>query len=84
MSKRPDETGACDLVKACSSCAAPPSTSAYAQHELAYHRFVNGAVAKVFIPNAKNRELKALLKSALRTFKIHEHHAAQMARAVRG
>lgn len=54
----------------------------YAENELAYHRFVNGAVAKVFIPNAKNAELKALLRTALKTFKIHEGHAQMMVKLV--
>lgn len=47
----------------------------YAANELAYHQFVNGAVEGVFIPNAQNAELKALLGAALETFKAHEAHA---------
>jgi putative membrane protein len=44
----------------------------YAANELSYHQLVNGAVEKIFIPNAKNSELKALLQSALQVFKVHE------------
>ena len=50
----------------------------YAANELEYHKFVNNAVENAFIPNAKNSELKALLTSALQTFKVHEGHAASM------
>lgn len=50
----------------------------YAANELEYHKFVNGAVENAFIPNAKNPELKALLTSALQTFKVHEGHATTM------
>lgn len=50
----------------------------YAENELAYHRFVNGAVEGVFIPNAQTPELKDLLDSALQTFKVHEMHAEAM------
>ena len=50
----------------------------YAANELAYHRLVNQVVEFQFIPNAKNAKLKALLVSALQTFKAHEHHAEMM------
>jgi len=50
----------------------------YAANELEYHKFVNNAVENAFIPNAKNAELKALLTSALQTFKVHEGHASSM------
>lgn len=55
----------------------------YAANELSYHQFVNGAVEKIFIPNAKNAELKALLESALKVFKVHEGHADMMVKAVK-
>jgi putative membrane protein len=55
----------------------------YAENELAYHKFVNGAVEKVFIPNAKNAELKALLQAGLKTFQAHEAHAEMMVGAVK-
>ncbi|MGE3151947.1 MAG: DUF4142 domain-containing protein [Nitrospiraceae bacterium] len=50
----------------------------YAANELEYHKFVNNTVENAFIPNAKNAELKALLTSALQTFKVHEGHASSM------
>ncbi|MEZ5832930.1 MAG: DUF4142 domain-containing protein [Dongiaceae bacterium] len=50
----------------------------YAENELSYHHTVNHVVGDVFIPNAENGELKALLGSALDTFKAHEEHAAEM------
>ena len=50
----------------------------YAANELEYHKFVNGAVENGLIPSTTNAELKALLTSALQTFKVHEGHAASM------
>lgn len=55
----------------------------YAANELEYHKFVNGAVEKVFIPNAQNPELKALLQAGLEIFKVHEGHAEMMVKAVK-
>ena len=54
----------------------------YAANELAYHQTVNQVVEKRFIPFVKNAELKALLMSALKTFKVHEGHAAMMQKQV--
>ena len=54
----------------------------YAENELGYHQTVNSVVGDTFIPNAQTPELKALLKSALKTFKVHEGHAEAMAKAV--
>lgn len=54
----------------------------YADNELSYHQFVNGAVEKIFIPNTKNDELKALLTSAFDVFKGHEKHAEQMVKSL--
>ncbi len=54
----------------------------YAANELEYHQTVNQAVETQFIPNAQNAELKALLVSALQTFKVHEGHAEVMNRKV--
>ena len=50
----------------------------YAANELAYHQTVNGVVEKQFIPSVTNAEFKALLVSALKTFKAHEVHAEMM------
>lgn len=50
----------------------------YAENELNYHRFVNETVETQFIPTAQNREFKDLLKSALKTFQVHERHAEKM------
>lgn len=55
----------------------------YAANELSYHQFVNGAVENIFIRNAKNAELKALLQSTLQVFKVHQAHAEMMVQAVR-
>lgn len=54
---------------------------AYAANELAYHRAVNAALAETLIPSTENAELKALLTTALNTFRAHEKHAAQLAEA---
>lgn len=50
----------------------------YAANELGYHQTVNQVVETQFIPNAQNAELRALLTSALQTFKVHEGHAEMM------
>lgn len=55
---------------------------AYAENELAYHQFVNKTVETTFIPSADNKEFKALLKSALGVFKIHEGHAAGIVKSL--
>ncbi|MGI9336174.1 MAG: DUF4142 domain-containing protein [Gammaproteobacteria bacterium] len=51
---------------------------AYARNELGYHQVVNKTVEGNFIPNATVPELKALLDTALVTFKAHEKHAEHM------
>ena len=50
----------------------------YAQNELEYHQFVNKTVETQFIPAVQNKEFKQLLRSALKTFKVHERHAENM------
>lgn len=50
----------------------------YAENELSYHQFVNKAVETQFIPSAKNPEFKNFLTQALKVFKAHEAHAADM------
>lgn len=50
----------------------------YAENELSYHQFVNDAVETQFIPGVQTPALKALLESALQTFKIHEEHAERL------
>ncbi|MFM9844592.1 MAG: DUF4142 domain-containing protein, partial [Dongiaceae bacterium] len=50
----------------------------YAANELAYHQAVNGAVEGTLVPAVQNEKLKSLLKSALKTFKVHEQHAADL------
>ncbi|MBB5517957.1 DUF4142 domain-containing protein [Amphiplicatus metriothermophilus] len=56
---------------------------AYAENELAYHQFVNKTVEEVFIPAADNEEFKALLGTALKTFKIHQAHAERLVEQTR-
>jgi putative membrane protein len=51
---------------------------AYLENEVAYHRTVNGALATVLIPSAKNAELKALLQTGLKLFQEHQAHAEHM------
>jgi len=51
---------------------------AYAQNEVAYHGFVNGAVEKLLIPAASNAELKGLLQVGLKIFNGHQQHAEHM------
>jgi len=50
----------------------------YAENELAYHQAVNALVAKDFIPNIENAEVKALFEQGLEIFLAHEKHAQMM------
>lgn len=71
--------GSKDIVNELRQLNGPAFDRRYAANELGYHQTVNGVVGGTFIPNAQTPELKALLKSALKTFEIHEGHAATMA-----
>jgi putative membrane protein len=51
---------------------------AYITNEVAYHKTVNGALAKTLIPNAQNAELKALLETGLKLFTEHQVHAEHL------
>ena len=52
---------------------------AYVENEVAYHKSVNDALAKVLIPSAQNKELKSLLETGLTLFKQHQMHAEHLA-----
>lgn len=52
---------------------------AYVANEVAYHRTVNGALRTVLIPDARNKELKALLQTGLKLFSEHQMHAEHLA-----
>lgn len=48
---------------------------AYIDNEVAYHKAVIEAVEKLLIPQAQNKELKALLESVVAPLKAHLGHA---------
>jgi putative membrane protein len=52
---------------------------AYIQNEVAYHQTVNGELETTLIPNAQNRDLRALLETGLKLFKEHQTHAERLA-----
>ena len=56
---------------------------AYIANEVAFHKTVDGALAKVLIPNAKNAELKSLLQTGLKLFTGHELHAEMVAKELK-
>jgi putative membrane protein len=56
---------------------------AYAEHEVAYHHTVNGALETTLIPDATNPELKSLLETGLKIFKGHEEHAKMLAASLK-
>ena len=56
---------------------------AYVANEVAYHRTVNGALAKTLIPGAHNGELKSLLETGLALFGEHQSHAEHLAQTLR-
>ncbi|TLX10854.1 DUF4142 domain-containing protein [Rhizobium sp. MHM7A] len=56
---------------------------AYVENEVAYHKSVNDALAKVLIPSAQNEELKSLLETGLTLFKQHQTHAEHLASMIK-
>lgn len=56
---------------------------AYVDHEVAYHKTVNGALESTLIPSAKNGELKSLLETGLTLFREHQAHAEHVAKALK-
>ncbi|MBX4968967.1 DUF4142 domain-containing protein [Rhizobium binae] len=56
---------------------------AYVENEVAYHKSVNDALAKVLIPSAQNKELKSLLETGLTLFKQHQTHAEHLASMIK-
>src|SRR6185312_3941513 len=56
---------------------------AYANNDVAYHHTVNTALETTLIPDAKNAELKSLLETGLKLFRMHEQHAEQMVAALK-
>jgi putative membrane protein len=51
---------------------------AYIDHEVTYHQQVIDALNKTLIPNASNKELKALLIKARPAFVAHLKHAKRL------
>ncbi|MBB4217825.1 putative membrane protein [Rhizobium sp. BK212] len=56
---------------------------AYVENEVAYHKSVNSALAKILIPSAENKELKSLLETGLTLFKEHQMHAEHLASMIK-
>ena len=52
---------------------------AYIDHEVAFHKTVNGALTSTLIPSAQNAELKSFLETGLKIFQGHEQHAEHVA-----
>lgn len=71
--------GGVDALKRLSALSGKAFDKAYVDNEVAYHKAVNGAVATVLIPNAKNGELKSLLQTGLKLFQEHQGHAEHLA-----
>jgi putative membrane protein len=56
---------------------------AYVANEVAYHKTVDAALETSLIPSAQNSELKALLRTGLKLFQEHQHHAEMLAGALK-
>lgn len=56
---------------------------AYVDNEVAYHKAVNGALADLLIPSARNAELKSLLDTGLALFREHQMHAEHLASMIK-
>lgn len=52
---------------------------AYVAHEIDYHEAILQAIDKVLLPNAKNKELVALIQSVRPVIAAHLEHARHMA-----
>ena len=70
--------GGADKLKSLGALNGKAFDKAYAENEVAYHKTVNGALAAVLIPNAKNAELKSLLQTGLKLFQEHQMHAEHL------
>ncbi|MFL5321362.1 MAG: DUF4142 domain-containing protein [Myxococcaceae bacterium] len=57
---------------------------AYVDNEVTYHKAVIDAVDKVLIPNAKNKELKDLLKAVKPALVAHLDHAKKLQAELNG
>jgi putative membrane protein len=75
--------GGADKLKELGALKGAAFDKAYVANEVAYHKTVNGALATVLIPNAKNAELKSLLETGLKLFKEHQAHAEHLAMTVK-
>jgi putative membrane protein len=56
---------------------------AYAANELAFHKTVNNTLETTLIPQASNKELKALLSTGLKIFKGHQQHAETLVNSLK-
>lgn len=74
--------GAEDKIAELSALKGAAFDKAYASNELAYHEFVNKTVEGTFIPAVQNEQFRSLLGQALKVFKVHQDHAAQMLKAL--
>ena len=67
-----------DILKEFSQLRGDAFAKRYAENELGYHKFVVKTIDETFLKVAKNEELKALLRGANKTFKVHQGHAETM------
>ena len=75
--------GGADKLKEFANLKGAAFDKAYVANEVAYHKTVNGALATVLIPNARNAELKSLLQTGLKLFQSHQQHAEHLAMSVK-
>lgn len=70
--------GGQDILKEFSQLRGNAFAKRYAANELGYHQLVVKTIDETFLPTAKNEDLKALLRGANKTFKVHQGHAETM------
>jgi putative membrane protein len=70
-------------LAACAKLSGRAFDKAYVDNEVAYHKTVNGALAAVLIPDARNAELKSLLQTGLKLFTEHQVHAEHLAMSLK-
>ncbi len=64
-----------DLLKEFSQLRGNALAKRYAENELGYHNLVVKTIDETFLPIAQNEDLRALLRGANKTFKVHQGHA---------
>jgi len=78
------KAGGADNVKKLTALSGAAFDKAYVDHEVAYHEQVLAAIDTVLVPNARNKELKALIVKVRPAFVAHLEHAKKIQASLKG